>query len=110
MDNIKIKYVCPVREGLQCKTIKTDPETKELYIEQCLWYRQLDGCDPQTGDITKDNWQCEISWNTLLLIENSAQQRSTAVAVESFRNEMVNSNTNLQQVLLKTSDPLLLKN
>jgi hypothetical protein len=39
----------------------------------------------------------------MLLIENSGQQRSTGAAVESFRNEMVKSNEQSQQLLLATA-------
>jgi hypothetical protein len=35
-----------------------------------------------------------------LLVENSRQQKSTAAAVESFRNEMVESNAMSQQLLI----------
>jgi hypothetical protein len=38
----------------------------------------------------------------ILMIENSQQQRQTGAAVESFRNEMVKSNSNSQQILLAT--------
>jgi hypothetical protein len=40
----------------------------------------------------------------MLLIENSGQQRQTGAAVESFRNEMVKSNEQSQQLLLATSN------
>lgn len=36
-----------------------------------------------------DNKQCVLTTLPMLLIENSSQQRSTASAVESMRNEMV---------------------
>ena len=50
--------------------------------------------------------------DTVLLIENSQQQRQTGAAVESFRNEMVKSNelhlriqaASLQQNLIDGSD------
>jgi hypothetical protein len=32
-----------------------------------------------------------MAWVPILLIENSAQQRSTAAAVESFRNEVAST-------------------
>lgn len=51
------------------------------------------GYDTNTGkDI--DNKQCVLTTLPMLLIENSAQQRSTASAVESMRNEITDkSNT-----------------
>ncbi len=39
-----------------------------------------------------DKWACAIALMPILTIENSQQQRHTAAAVESFRNEMVNAN------------------
>jgi hypothetical protein len=34
-----------------------------------------------------------MSWLPILMIENAQQSRQTGAAVESFRNEMVESNT-----------------
>jgi hypothetical protein len=62
----------------------------------CAWFTQLRGNNPQTGKEI-DEWGCAIAWIPVLLIENSQQQRQTGAAVESFRNEMVNSN---EQTLL----------
>jgi hypothetical protein len=47
-----------------------------------------------------DEWQCAIALMPMLMVENSGQQRQTAAAVESFRNEMVKSNEQSQRVLL----------
>jgi len=43
-----------------------------------------------------------VAWMPILLIENSQQQRQTGAAVESFRNEMVQSNIETAKVLLGT--------
>jgi len=72
----------------------------------CAWFTQLRGKDPQSEQEI-DEWGCAIAWLPLMLVENAQQQRQTAAAVESFRNEMVNANrSNLQvlQVLHATSD------
>ena len=45
---------------------------------------------------------CAKTKKTILMIENSQQQRQTGAAVESFRNEMVKSNQLNQRVLLET--------
>jgi hypothetical protein len=58
--------------------------------------------DMNTGNQV-DNYECAISWLPMLLIENSGQQRQTGAAVESFRNEMVKSNEQSQQLLLATA-------
>jgi hypothetical protein len=60
---------------------------------------------PQSGqEVDQEN--CAIAWLPLLLVENSQQQRQTAAAVESFRNEMVEGNNVLAQDLLRVAaDP-----
>ena len=50
-----------------------------------------------------DEWQCAISLVPFLLIENSQQQRSTAAAVESFRNETVTRNDTTNTLLYNMS-------
>ena len=55
---------------------------------QCAWFTQVRGTNPQTGKEV-DEWGCAVTWMPMLLIENSQQQRQTAGAVESFRNETV---------------------
>ena len=65
------------------------PLLKKPCIEhQCAWYTTVRGYDRNTGKEI-DNQECIVSTIPLLLIENSAQQRSTGSAVESMRNEIV---------------------
>lgn len=61
---------------------------------------QIRGSNPNTG-AEIDEYGCAIAWLPMLLIEGSQQQRQTGAAVESFRNEMVNSNMAGNQMLLK---------
>lgn len=69
----------------------------------CAWFLKISGKNPNTGaDV--DEWGCSMAWLPVLMIENSQQQRSTGAAVESFRNEMVKSNTVNQQVLLAAAN------
>ena len=56
---------------------------------KCPLWIQVRGRNPQGGDV--DGWDCSFAWLPMLLIENAKQQRSTAAATESFRNEMVKS-------------------
>ena len=58
---------------------------------KCLWHTRLRGINPQTGQEI-DNDGCAIAFLPILTIENSQQQRQTAHAVESFRNEMSSNN------------------
>lgn len=57
---------------------------------ECSWYTQVRGTNPQTGKEV-DEWGCAVTWLPMLLIENSQMQRQTGAAVESFRNESVNT-------------------
>ena len=59
--------------------------------DRCLWHTRLRGMNPQTGQEI-DNEGCAIAFLPILLVENSQQQRQTAAAVESFRNEMSSGN------------------
>lgn len=57
----------------------------------CPKFVHIAGVDPNNGqEINK--YGCVDSFLPMLLIENSQQQRQTAAAVESFRNEMVVQN------------------
>lgn len=69
--------------GTFCPMIK-----KDCVESKCVWYTQIRGNNPQTGQEI-DEHGCAIAWLPILMIENSQQQRQTGAAVESFRNEMV---------------------
>lgn len=57
----------------------------------CPKFVKIVGTDPNTGAHV-DKSGCVDSFLPMLLIENSQQQRQTAAAVESFRNETVVAN------------------
>jgi hypothetical protein len=48
-----------------------------------------------------------MAWLPTLLIENASQSRSTSIAVESFRNEMVASNDLSRELLISTDKKLV---
>lgn len=79
---------------------------KPCIKEQCEWYVTVRGYDINTGKEV-DNKQCVLSTLPMLLIENSAQQRSTASAIESMRNESITrtdvTNKLLANVIVGTS-------
>tara|TARA_A100001515_G_scaffold75368_1_gene59942 strand:+ start:1079 stop:1300 length:222 start_codon:yes stop_codon:yes gene_type:complete len=52
---------------------------------------KIAGTNPNDGQPTEE-WGCAMAWLPVLLIENAQQSRQTGAAVESFRNEMVESN------------------
>jgi hypothetical protein len=81
---------------MQLETVLTCPlgskceEAKDGKLHRCVWFVQLAGINPNTGE-QKDEKGCAIAWLPVLLIENSMQQRSTSAAVESFRNEVAST-------------------
>ena len=83
-----------MKKGNYCPLIK-----KDCIENKCQWFCQVRGTNPNTGEPV-DEWQCAVNLIPLLLIENSQKQLSTAVAVESFRNETVKQNETLNQVLV----------
>lgn len=81
-------------------TEKICPLLKKPCIQHgCAWYVHVRGIDKNTGREV-DEYQCTMVMQPLLMIENSAQQRSTAAAVEAFRDEMINANIQSQKTLL----------
>ena len=84
-----------MKKGNFCPLIK-----KDCVENKCQWYCQVRGTNPNTGQPV-DEWQCAINLLPFLLIENSQQQRSTAAAVESLRNETV-TRTDTTNTLLYT--------
>ena len=86
MAQIKPGKFCPLI-GEDCMELK------------CAWYCQVRGVNPQTGQEV-DEWGCAVTWMPMMMIENSAQQRHTASAVESFRNETVKVNQQAQQLFV----------
>ena len=90
MEN-KTVLTCPL--GSKCE------EIKDNQMHRCIWFTKLAGTNPNTGE-TIDEHGCAMAWLPVLLVENSRQQLSTANAVESFRNEMVDANQASRQVFL----------
>jgi hypothetical protein len=92
------KTLCPLMGG-ECIE---DGAVRDGELVKCRFWVHIQGKHPQSGE-TISQGDCAFCWTPVLLIENSAQQRSTGAAVESFRNEMVKSNDAL---LLKSVSPL----
>ena len=69
----------------------------------CLFWIQLRGTHPQTGQEV-DDYDCAVRWLPILLIENAKETRQGAAAVESFRNELVKG---LSQLPTARSRPAL---
>jgi len=83
-----------LEQGKYCPLIK-----KDCIGLQCSWFTQVRGMNPNTGEPV-DEWGCAITWLPMMIIETSQQQRSTASAVESFRNEVVNANEENRKIYM----------
>ena len=70
---------------------------KSCIKHDCNWYIQVMGNNPQTGQAINE-YGCAIAWLPILLIDGSQQTRQTGAAIESFRNEMVNAQSNIDQI------------
>jgi hypothetical protein len=86
---IPVQLTCPL--GSKCE------EVRDGEIYRCAWSIELAGRNPNTGTELAERG-CAMAWVPLLLIENSQQQRGTAAAVESFRNEMARGNQVAAQI------------
>jgi hypothetical protein len=78
--SVKTELTCPL--GSKCEEIRNNA------LHRCAWFIELAGRNPNTGQEVNERG-CAMAWMPVLLVENSQQQRSTAAAVESFRNEVV---------------------
>jgi hypothetical protein len=96
---IKTELTCPL--GSQCEKIVDGT------IMRCVWYTQISGLNANTGE-QMDEQGCAMTLLPVLLLENARQHRSTAAAVESFRNEMVDSNMMTNQLFLAQNKQTLL--
>jgi len=73
---------------------------KNCVEHKCAWYMQIMGYNPNTGQDVNE-WGCAVGWIPSLVIEASAQGRSTASAVESFRNEVVKANDQNKRIYIE---------
>jgi hypothetical protein len=72
---------------------------KPCIEKDCHWFTRIRGKHPQTeADIDMDD--CSVKWLPVLLIENSKETRQAAAAVESMRNEGVNTGAHVTQALM----------
>ena len=89
-------------EKIGCPYTGFTKKCRAIVIEHaCPKFVKIDGVNPQSGEpISK--FGCIDSFQHMLMIENSAQQRSTGAAVESLRNKFVTAATH---VLLAAGAP-----
>ncbi len=89
-----------MKPGKFCPLIK-----KDCVGLKCSWYTQVRGMNPNTGEMV-DEWGCAVTWLPMLQIETSQQARQAGAAVESFRNEVVRSNAENQQLYLQSMEEM----
>ena len=83
-----------IEKGNFCPLIK-----KDCVGLKCMWFTKVRGMNPNTGE-ELDEWECAINWLPLLIIENAQQTRQSGAAIESFRNEVVKSNIDNQNLYI----------
>jgi len=87
---IKTELTCPL--GHTCQKVVGD------VIQQCHWYINLAGKNPQTGEPV-DEYKCAIAWQPILAIEGNGLLNGTNASVQSLRNETVKRQDEALQVV-----------
>jgi hypothetical protein len=83
---------------VMCHHTAFQKRCRDMVVEcNCRKWVNIQGVHPQTGEAV-NRWDCADHWIPVLMIENSKMQRETGAAVESFRNEMVKSQTSIRHV------------
>ena len=89
-----------MKPGNYCPLIK-----KKCIEHKCSWYTQVRGLNPNTG-AEVDEWACAVAWMPMMAIEIAQKENQTGAAVESFRNEVVRTSNQSQQLYLDTVDKM----
>jgi hypothetical protein len=91
--------------GQICPLHKKD--TSEV-CHLCPWFTRVIGKNPQSEELM-DNWHCAIAILPMLLVENAQMQRQTGAAVETMRNDIVASASEMVStaIQLSTSNRLI---
>jgi hypothetical protein len=91
---------------MQFKVENYCPLIKKKCIQhKCAWFTHVRGLNPNTG-AEVDEWACAIAWMPMMAIEIAQKENQTGAAVESFRNEVVRSNTENQQLYLDSVEKM----
>jgi hypothetical protein len=90
------KIICPMMGGQECVE---DGAIRNGELVKCRFWIHVIGKDPQTNKET-DNYDCSMAWMPVLMIENSKVNRETGAAIESMRNENVNTGQQITSALL----------
>lgn len=57
-------------------------------LERCMWYMQIQGTNPQTGEAI-DKFDCAMVWQPILMMESAKETLGVAQSVHSLRNETI---------------------
>lgn len=80
------------------------PLLKKPCIEDgCRFWTHVLGTHPQTGNPV-DHFDCAIPWIPILLVETAKEVRQGAAATESFRNEAVKRQDQLNNMLASAAE------
>lgn len=90
------KIICPMMGGEECVE---DGAIRNGELVKCRFWVNVMGKHPQTGE-TVNNGDCAIAWMPVLMIENSSVNRQTGAAIESMRNESVNTGQQITSALM----------
>lgn len=90
------KIICPMMGGQECVE---DGAIKNGELVKCRFWITVQGQNPQTGEVV-NNGDCAMAWMPVLMIENSKVNRETGAAIESMRNENVNTGQQITSALL----------
>jgi len=85
-----------IKPGNYCPLIK-----KDCIGLKCSWFTQMRGTNPNTGEPV-DEWGCAVTWMPIMAVEIAQKSNQTGAAVESFRNEVVKSNQENQQLYINS--------
>jgi hypothetical protein len=69
----------------------------------CPWFTRIVGKHPQSEEMI-DNWHCAIAVLPTLLVENAMVGRQTGAAVESMRNDVVASATEMVSTAIQLNN------
>jgi hypothetical protein len=68
----------------------------------CPWFTRIIGKNPQNEEMV-DNWHCAVAVLPMLLVENAQVGRQTGAALETMRNDVVASATEMVSTAITLS-------
>jgi urease gamma subunit len=79
------------------------PFIKKACMEHaCVMYTHITMADPQTG-VNQDKFSCSLALLPMMVVEGARQTRGVQSAVESMRNEVINRQDTLNNLITQAS-------